>query len=70
MPANAASTRPPKGKGKGKAVASGSNPRKEKKLRERQELEQLQEAVDTFVGEDLQEFSELPLSSATLEGLK
>lgn len=71
MPATARPDRPAKSKGKGKqASTSKSNPRQEKKRRDRQELEQLQDAVDTFVGEDVQEFSDLPLSSATLEGLK
>ncbi|ORY70627.1 P-loop containing nucleoside triphosphate hydrolase protein [Leucosporidium creatinivorum] len=71
MPAPSQPIRGPKGKGKGKQSSNAkSNPRQDKKRRDRAELESLQDAVDNFVAEDVQEFSELPLSSATLEGLK
>lgn len=46
------------------------NPRKLKQQRERNELEALQAQVDAFAATDPQDFSELPLSRATQEGLK
>lgn len=71
MPAPAQPNRAPKGKGKGKqSTTAKSNPRQDKRRQDRAELEALQDAVDNFVAEDVQEFTDLPLSRATLEGLK
>lgn len=71
LPQRRTVTMAPRVKGKGPTGSSQkTNPRKLKQKREREELESLQAAVDAFDLTDVQDFSELPLSKPTQQGLK